>query len=293
MSIFQIALQHVMDNWEENKAEDDYIGEDGFLHCGVCGEPKEAPMPEEILVMFPERKTRPRMCKCMIEKADREEKEAVENRKRMRIENLRKFGLYDPLYEMSRFENDDGRQERAIGIAKKYVANFSKFYEENIGLMFWGGVGTGKSFIAACIANALIDKLTPVIMSSVQDLVSDITEDYGANRDYILSHIKNVDLLILDDLGVERDTPYMLEHVYDIVNARYKAKKPLIVTTNLSMAQMSGETDFSKKRIYDRVIEMCQGVKVDGDSRRRTMAKTKADIAKRLLGLGDDNASNH
>lgn len=293
MSIFEVALRHVMDNWEENKNENDYIGDDGFLHCGVCGEPKEAPMPEEILVMFPDRKKRPRMCKCMIEKADREEKEIVEERKRMRIENLRKFGLYDPLYETSRFENDDGRQERAVGIAKKYVENFPKFYEENIGLMFWGGVGTGKSFIAACIANALIDKLTPVIMSSVQDLVSDITEDYGENREYILNHIKSVDLLILDDLGVERDTPYMLEHVYDIVNARYKAKKPLIVTTNLSMAQMSGETDFSKKRIYDRVIEMCQGVKVDGDSRRRTMAKEKADIAKRLLGLGDDNASNH
>ena len=289
MSIFEEVFRGVMDGWKNEPETNDYIGDDGFLHCGVCGEAKEAPMPPEIMELFPDRKVRPRMCRCMVERAEKEEKEAAEQQKKLQIDNLRAFGLYDPLYELSRFDKDDGRQARAMVAAKNYVENFSEFYEEDIGLMLWGGVGTGKSFIAACIANALIDKFTSVIMSSVQDLVAEITAEFGEKREYVLGHIKNVDLLILDDLGVERDTAYMLEHVYDIVNARYKAKKPMLVTTNLSPAQMSEEKEFSKKRIYARVIEMCQPIKVDGESRRRGIARDKAERAKKLLGFGDES----
>ena len=87
-----------------------------------------------------------------------------------------------------------------------------------------------------------------------------------------IEHLCKYDLLVLDDLGIERKTEYMDEMVYKVVNARYVAGKPVLVTTNLSTAELGQQQDVAKQRIYDRLIERCLPIQVSGKSRRRTGA---------------------
>lgn len=132
------------------------------------------------------------------------------------------------------------------------------------GLLFWGDVGTGKSYLAACIANALIDKEVPVRMTNLSDVID---HDFADRRDFI-HRLCNVPLLILDDFGMERDTRFGLETVYQVINGRYLSGKPLIVTTNLTLDELKHPNDTDRARIYDRVLAMTTPVKFSGDSLR-------------------------
>ncbi len=289
MTLFEQIFGQVMHEAENNqvKNEKDYVGDDGLLYCGECGEAKEAALPDELKSMFPGKKTRPRMCRCDRERADMEEKAEREQQAKNRIDALRSDGLYSELYKKCRFENDDRRDERGSRIAMNYAEHFDEYAQCEAGLMFWGNVGTGKSYLAACIANALIDRYYTVIMAPLQTLVADMTENYNENRDAVLARVENADLLIIDDLGVERSTDYMLEHVFDLINTRYLAKKPMIVTTNLSPAQLKEDTDLRKVRVYDRLEEMCQPIKIGGESRRKAIGKEKTELFRRILAAGE------
>ena len=289
MSLFDGAVRTIMANADKNAAtEDAVMGEDGFLHCRVCGEAVEAELPEELKRIFHNRKTRPRMCKCARDRADAEEVEENKRQIQYRIEELRSEGLYSVFYEDCAFSKDDRRDQRASEIARKYVEKFDEMQKDNTGLMFWGGVGTGKSYLAACIANALIEKLHPVMMAPIQDIAAAMTENYGAHRDSILAKVESVDLLILDDIGAERGTDYMIQQEYDIINRRCNTKKPLIVTTNLTPQQMKDKSNINRCRIFDRIEGMCLAMKVGGESRRGEIAKEKAKRFKKLLEEGDD-----
>ena len=90
-------------------------------------------------------------------------------------------------------------------------------------------------------------------------------------------------LLIIDDLGAERKTEYMVEHVFNIIDSRYRSGLPMIITTNLTADELKKPQAIEYSRIYDRVLERCHPVKVEGVSRRRESLKNDfADIQKKL-----------
>ena len=266
----------------------EYVGEDGIRRCDVCGEPLEAELPEEIKALFPNKKTRPRMCRCDRERANMEETKEQDRQKQYRIEALKGEGLYSRMYASCTFENDDLREEKAGKVARNFVENFDFATENNMGILFWGGVGTGKTYYAACIANALIEKCKTVVMSNVQTLVAEMTENFNANREHVLNTVKTCDLLILDDLGAERGSDFMQDNVYSIVDARCRSCKPMIVTTNLNPADFRKEEIDIKRRTYDRISECCTPVLVNGESRRMGIAKEKALLFKKMLGIGEN-----
>ncbi len=266
----------------------EYVGEDGIRRCDVCGEPLEAELPEEIKALFPNKKTRPRMCRCDRERANMEETKEQDRQKQYRIEALKGEGLYSRMYASCTFENDDLREEKAGKVARNFVENFDFATENNMGILFWGGVGTGKTYYAACIANALIEKCKTVVMSNVQTLVAEMTENFNANREHVLNTVKTCDLLILDDLGAERGSDFMQDNVYSIVDARCRSCKPMIVTTNLNPADFRNEENDMKRRTYDRISECCTPVLVNGESRRMGIAKEKALLFKKMLGIGEN-----
>jgi len=99
-----------------------------------------------------------------------------------------------------------------------------------------------------------------------------------------LDAISRVPMLVLDDLGAERDTSYSAELMYTVINTRYNAQKPTIVTTNLDLAEMQSEEDMWRARIYDRVIEMCPiTIRMQGESRRAGIADERKRKARELL----------
>lgn len=91
---------------------------------------------------------------------------------------------------------------------------------------------------------------------------------------------------MIDDLGVERDTSYSVEQVYNVVDTRARSGKPVIITTNLSLKDLENPPSLAYKRIYDRVLEMCPiRLKMVGASRRTANATDRRDAARRILGL--------
>lgn len=113
-----------------------------------------------------------------------------------------------------------------------------------------------------------------------------LQEMQGFDKDraaYYENLLNSVSLLIIDDLGAERNTDYALEKVYGIIDNRYRAKKPLILTTNLTLAQMQAANDIRYERIYDRVFEMCYPLEFSGVSWRKREAAQRYEETRRLL----------
>ena len=93
-------------------------------------------------------------------------------------------------------------------------------------------------------------------------------------------------LLILDDLGMERQTEYSREQIFNIVDGRYLAHKPMIITTNLTLTQLKSPETMAEQRIYDRVLEMCVPVCFDGESLRQARAAEKMKLFRELTAEG-------
>lgn len=262
---------------------DDYIGSDGLLYCGQCNTRKE----REIIWFDGKPKKVPVMCKCRAEE-ERLKKEQMQKEEEMRsIQRAKISSMMDDTFRTACFANYQIRNgnERHLKVAKKYCIEFGKMYERNQGLLFWGTVGTGKSYTAACIANYLLEANTSVVMTSFVRILQEMQGFDREREETFTNKLNSVKLLIIDDLGAERSTDYALEKVYGIIDNRYRAKKPLILTTNLTLRQMQEATDIRYARIYDRIFEMCYPMEFSGVSwRKREAAQRYEEIRKILEG---------
>lgn len=104
-------------------------------------------------------------------------------------------------------------------------------------------------------------------MTSFIELLSMIQAEKQGESD-VLCALDAAKLVVLDDLGAERSTDYALEKVYNIIDRRYRKCLPMIITTNLSIQDMAQEEDVRYKRIYNRLIEVCEPVQITGTDRR-------------------------
>ncbi|MBC1758734.1 ATP-binding protein [Listeria ivanovii] len=277
-NVFASAIDSACEN--DNRKKGDYTNAEGVLMCGKCHTAKQT------MVEIPELEIPPRLvsclCKCEGEKLERQRVAEMRKQALERVEAMRRKGLLENQYTSSTFADDDRTDAKASEVCRKYVEQWKTLEAKNIGLMLYGDVGGGKTFLAACIANALIDQGVEVMMTTIPRLANAMSKDYGNERKSVLQRIANVPLLVLDDVGTERNTSYGYELMYDIINTRYKAKKPLIITTNLTMNALKQAEDTNQKRIYDRLVEMCAPVKVSSSGRRQKLAKTKYEEMKQL-----------
>lgn len=259
----------------------DYTGEDGLLYCGTCRKPKEAYFPADKIGLFG-RDRHPAECDC--QRKRREEREAAEKQRKHldTVEDLKRRGFTDPAMREWTFEHDNGRNPQTK-TARLYAEHWETMRAENIGYLFWGGVGTGKSYLAACIANALMEQEIPVRMTNFALILNDLAASFEGRNEYI-SRLCRCPLLILDDFGMERGTEYGLEQVYSVIDSRYRSGKPLIVTTNLTLEELQHPQDTPHARIYDRLLAMCAPVRFTGGNFRRETAQQKLE---RLKGLMD------
>lgn len=255
--------------------------------CAVCGEPLERIVAEKEAAFF-KMLGRPMeigeifqlTCKCQRDEIDakRENDKAAASNK-ARIERLRERGIADELIRSMRFESDKGYNAAVIERAKKYVTRFDEMLSENVGIIFTGGVGTGKTFYAACIANALIEKGNLVVFTSFSRIIRTSFDEYPA----ALKAIEQADLVVFDDVGAERDTSFAYERAFEAVDTRIKARKPIIVTTNLFPDDFTNTADVRLKRIYDRLLGACVVILVSGESVRALEQRAKTELAKSLL----------
>lgn len=259
---------------------EDYTGEDGLLYCGKCRTPKEAFFPADKITLFG-RDRHPAECDC--QRAKRMEREAAEQRRKHldTVEDLKRRGFTDPAMRCWTFENDNGRNP-LMEQARKYVKKWDEAQEKNIGLLLWGKVGTGKTYLAGCIANALMEQEIPVRMTNFAAILNDLAASFEGRNEYI-DRLCRFPLLIIDDFGMERGTEYGLEQVYNVIDGRNRSEKPLIVTTNLTLQELKQPPDTAHARIYDRLLAMCAPVCCTAANFRREAAQAKLDSLKELL----------
>ena len=258
----------------DKNAEDYY--KDGVLVCGKCHTNKE-----KKIQLAGECVTVRCICKCESEERERIQKQKDYEEEMRRIERLKVASLMDAKLKSATLKTFTQKEDnqKLYTIVKNYVDNFETFYKSNRGLLFWGTVGTGKSYAAACIANELLNRKIPVVMTSFVQVIQDNTE----NETEFVNRLCAARLLIIDDLGTERNTDYALEKVYNVIDSRYRTGKPLILTTNLNLQDMQMTQDIRYQRIYDRIFEMCHPVMVNGTSWRINQAKERFNETKRLL----------
>lgn len=240
-------------------APGDFVADDGFLHCGVCGKRKEFKLPLNGHMV-------PTLCDCGKAERARLEQAEEQRREQARLAELASYSLIDRRFRESTFDRavETPENAKALRIARDYCKNWAANLERNVGLVFYGNPGTGKTFLSACIANELMRQGVPVLATSIIKLGSVDAKTLVET----LYGVRNAELVVLDDFGAERDTPTMRERVYSVIDSRYASMRPMIVTTNMDLAQMRESTDIHDKRVYERVRAMCKVVKLQGDSWR-------------------------
>lgn len=257
---------------EAKMEQGDYI-QDGLIYCGNCRTPKQYRIDFGLGLTIVG-------CQCACaERRYKAEEEARKNREeRSRIESLRVNGISDKSLRNCRFES--ARETEILKKCRKYVDDWKEAYKSNIGLLFWGNTGNGKTFSAACIANELIDRGVPAMITSFPRILSGSWDE----RQEIIEQLSFFPLLVIDDLGSERQSDFSLEIVYAVIDERYKSGKPLIVTTNLTLEEMKNPKNMNYQRIYDRVMEMCTPICFRGETMRTAESERKMKIASEIFG---------
>lgn len=185
-------------------------------------------------------------------------------------------------------------QENAFKIAQEFTNNYLNNTLDIKGLLFIGGVGSGKTYITSCIFSMIIDnvKLTKedirnfdlvgtfylprlhINFISTVELMEKLRSNYNySSKDktpqYIVNDLKDSHLLILDDLGAEKNTEWVNERLFEIIDYRYNENLPLVVTSNCTPEELKQKIG---DRNYDRLREMCLLVPVTAKSQRKTAA---------------------
>ena len=261
------------------ETETEYLDEEtGLLRCRVCGGKRQT------IITPPFEGAKPRTVRCWCSCPTAQDV-AKEKEKQIRMEQ-RRLVCFQGTEEMRgcTFDKDDGKgSPQLVAAARKYAADFPQHLRDGMGLLYYGPVGTGKTFLAGCIANAVLAQGYRVKLTNFATVADEMWA--APDKAGYIADLCKYDLLILDDLGVERKSEYMQEMVYKIVNARYVAGAPVVVTTNLTPDELTKTADLGYARTYDRLLEKCLPIKVDGRSRRRAAAADTWGEMRRQLGM--------
>ena len=257
---------------------DEYFNpSDHLIYCAKCHTPRQGRYTLQGRIFLP-----PIRCRCQQELYDQEEAKRKLKEKQMEIQRMKTSGLQDKAFYDYTFAKDSGINPEMV-LAHKYVENWDNMKERSSGLLLWGDVGTGKTFFAGCIANALLDKGIPVLMTNFARILNTLAGMHFEDRNPFIDSMNRYSLLIIDDLGIERNSAFALEQVFHVIDSRYRSKKPLIVTTNLTLTELNTPTDMAHRRIYDRILERCVPIRINNRNIRQDNASKNLEEAKRLL----------
>ena len=221
------------------------------------------------------------MCDCVLKEEERiqQEKEARS------IEAARERCFCDGIFRSWRFENDRGIGDReAMQKARTYAEHLHEMYKMNVGLLIYGEVGRGKSYLAACIANKAVEMGFSCPMTDFSRIIDgawDPPKEEGcSSKEKYFDSFSLPDFLVIDDFERERRTDY------EVIERRCNSGKPIILTTNISPEDLTDEAqEISRKRIYSRLFDMTKPIEVTGHDLRRMQCVEKNAQAFEILGF--------
>ena len=256
-SIFQTLSENAEENFIKNKNAEDYLAEDGLWHCGKCGTAKQFRLPERFMKMgMPEIVG----CCCACQSAKEKRENAKQQlasviRQNKEIANIPEHYLSA---DMAMVESPEAKR-----IGMNYIKSFEKL--GRIGLLLYGDVGTGKTFLAACIANALLNQGVSVKwLTTMQIVERSCFYSESEYAEYTRS-ITAPDLLIIDDLGTEMVNAFVSSQLFLLINERLMRRKSTVISTNLTPENF---LNTYSERIFSRISSSYQILKLFGDDIR-------------------------
>jgi len=252
-----------------NKEKEYYDSSKETIICKTCGEDK---------LVKNEGFTFRSMCSCETQQSNKEKKQRLNNRRQEKIKEYQKNSLVGERFKDANLD-DVQQSDRIKYTANKYCNRFRDILHQGHSLYFYGDVGVGKTYLAAAIGNELTKQLYTVkftsfieILKNIKDLFNTKYNNYSSKT--YLDELNKVDLLIIDDIGIERkqshnqDT-YTQEIVYDIINNRYINKKPVVYTSNYSISDLVLQRGLWQ-RTADRIAGMTNGLvfEISGNNKR-------------------------
>lgn len=257
---------------------DTFTGPDGLQLCKRCGGQRQCRVAllTADLVM-------PCACQCMRDEQERLRKEARRMAYQAQVMEKRSMGFGDKDLAEWTFDVDDGTRPALAEAMKRYVQNFERLRKNGKGLLLYGNKGTGKSFFTGCVVNALKARRYPCLMTNFTKL-----SQYAMGREQRASWLDDLSrfaLVAFDDLGTQRDSEFMNETVTAAVDALYRAKVPMIVTSNQTPQQFVEAEGIQQERVFDRLLERCYPIKVNGPSRRKQAGRDDFAGMRELLGI--------
>ena len=119
-------------------------------------------------------------------------------------------------------------------------------------------------------------------MTNFTTILNNLGASFEGRNEYI-ERLCRFPLLIIDDLGTERGTEYALEHVYNVIDSRYRSGKPLILTANISPDVLNNPPDIAHARIFSRLLEMCVPIHIMRIQNRKQTAQRKMETLKNMM----------
>lgn len=213
-----------------------------------------------------------RDCKCM-------RKYRVE----AKLNKFKSLSITDKNFKSDIFMNakikKNGAEAELYKKIKNYVKGFDEVLNLNDGLLFKGNCGTGKTFLANCICNFLIDKGYAVLSFKLADYLRVLREDFEKKTGLegkLLEAIKEADMLFIDDLGSEKlSEDWGKEKLCSLIDTRYGARKPILITTNLTATEMIDFLRYKNSdKILDRINQMTKTFDFTWETKRKPNKKS-------------------
>lgn len=259
------------------KPELDDFEKDGLIYCGKCKTPRQVVLDNGRKVFC--------NCECRAREYEEQERAFKEEKKKRAIERRRAYAFNTSSMAEWTFENaKEGYNDKLQNTAKKYTEEFLKSKGKIKGLLMFGETGVGKSYASACIVNKVINNGYTAMMRTISSISRELQADYEGQQE-ILDELARVDLLVIDDIGTERNTPYMNEIKYEIIDRRAAESKPMIITTNLDREALTNVKDIEGQRIFSRFFGACLPIKVEGKDLRRKILIDSAKDMQQMLGI--------
>ena len=160
-----------------------------------------------------------------------------------------------PVSDMAR----DMTSRHVVQAARDFCENLDRKLEDGDGLWLMGDTGTGKTTLAMLVSKAALQDSRSVAIYSLPKLLARIRRSYDAEHgeqsySELFERLASVDLLHIDDLGAEKQTEWVLEQLYALVNERYESQRSLVVTTNLPEDELEKQIGV---RVVSRLVEIC------------------------------------
>ncbi len=261
--------------------EDEYL-QDGLPYCKNCHTARASRYEEHIYR---------HLCSCQQERLRQEEEQRLLLERKQQAEEYRKNSELGKYFSRCDFKTAKMTEYNRVVYAacKAYCDKAAEMLSYGHGAYIYGNPGVGKTHLIACMGNTLVDKLHTVLFTSFVKLEAQLKENFGNNalQSQLLRDTETVDFLFLDDLGTENlkegSNTWMQSIVFDVINRRYNAKKPIICTSNYTLADLMHKNKYEERTVH-RLKEICSYyAQLDCEIMRDEIAERKTAQMMKLL----------